>query len=67
MYDVETLSGVLTRAGFRNVKEFEEDISDDAHLRDLELRDVGELARWSDYESMSIEAEKPKAVTSTRQ
>ncbi len=66
MYDVETLSGVLTRAGFRNVQEFEEDISHDAHLRDLEGRDTGELARWNNYESMSVEAEKPQAVTSTR-
>jgi predicted SAM-dependent methyltransferase len=66
MYDVETLGGVLTRAGFQNVQEFEENISNDPHLRDLEERDVGEFASLSDYESMSVEVEKPKAVTSTQ-
>ena len=35
MYDYQTLSGALTRAGFQNPQEFEENISDDEHLRDL--------------------------------
>ena len=63
MYDVATLSGALTRAGFQNVQEFEENISFDEHLRNLEERDGGVNERWSDYETMTIEVEKPRAAT----
>lgn len=63
MYDVETLSGALTRAGFVNVQEFEENISNDEHLSDLEERDTGVNIRWSDYETMTVEVEKPRQVT----
>jgi predicted SAM-dependent methyltransferase len=63
MYDAETLGGALTRAGFRNVQEFEENISDDEHLRGLEERDTGVNVRWSDYETMSVEVEKPRSGT----
>jgi predicted SAM-dependent methyltransferase len=63
MYDVETLAGVLTRAGFTNAQEFEENISNDPHLRDLEERDTGVNVRWSDYETMSVEVEKPSNTT----
>ena len=63
MYDVETLGAVLRQAGFRNVKEFEENVSDEPHLRNLEERDTGVNARWSDYETMSVEVEKPRATT----
>ena len=63
MYDFETLAGALTRGGFRNPQAFEENISDDEHLRDLEERDSGVNVRWSAYETMSIEAEKPRGTT----
>lgn len=66
MYDVETLGGILTAAGFRNVKEFEENISSDPHLSNLEERDTGVNARWSDYETMSVEVEKPAVTTERR-
>jgi predicted SAM-dependent methyltransferase len=66
MYDVETLGASLQRAGFRNVREFEENISTDEHLRDLEERDSGVNARFSDYETMSVEAEKPGISTPMR-
>jgi predicted SAM-dependent methyltransferase len=67
MYDVETLGAMLSRAGFRNLQEFEENISGDEHLRDLEARDTGVNKRWSDYETMSIEVEKPRATTEIRE
>jgi predicted SAM-dependent methyltransferase len=60
MYDLQTLGSALARAGFRNLQEFEENISDDEHLRDLEERDGGVNMRWSDYETMSVEVEKPR-------
>ena len=60
IYDAETLSGVLSRAGFQNIQEFEENISRDEHLRDLERRAEGAIARWNAYETMSLEVEKPK-------
>ena len=63
MYDFATLSGALVRAGFRNPQEFEENISHDEHLRNLEERDSGVNVRWSDYETMSLEAEKARATT----
>ena len=63
MYDFETLSGALVREGFRNPQEFEENISNDEHLRNLEERDTGVNVRWSDYETMSLEVEKPRATT----
>ena len=66
MYDVGTLSAALQRVGFRNVREFEEDISTDEHLRDLEERDSGVNGPFSDYETMSVEAEKPRISTTTR-
>lgn len=65
IYDVATLSGALTRAGFQNVQEFEENISDDEHLRNLEERDTGVNVRWNDYETMSIEVEKPRTATTS--
>lgn len=66
MYDAETLDGALTRAGFRDVREYEENLSDNEHLLGLEERDTGVNVRWSDYETMSIEAGKPTAATITR-
>lgn len=63
MYDVATLGGALTRAGFRNVQEFEANLSNDPHLADLEQRDTGVNARWSAYETMSVEVEKPRRAT----
>ena len=63
MYDIQTLGGALTRAGFQNVQEFEENVSDDEHLRDLEERDGGHNQRFSNYETMSVEVEKPGAST----
>jgi len=63
MYDFATLSGALTRAGFRNPQQFEENVSNDEHLRELEERDTGVTVRWSNYETMSIEVEKPRANT----
>ncbi len=63
MYDFETLSGALVRGGFRNPQEFEENISNDEHLRNLEERDTGVNDRWNDYETMSLEVEKPRATT----
>lgn len=65
MYDVATLSGALTRAGFRNVQEFEENVSDDEYLSHLEERDAGVNVRWNDYETMSIEVEKPRTATTS--
>jgi predicted SAM-dependent methyltransferase len=65
MYDFDTLAGALTRAGFQSPQEFEENISSDAHLRNLEERDTGVNVRWSDYETMSVEVEKPR-ITTTR-
>jgi len=62
MYDAATLSGALTRAGFRGVQEFEENVSGDEFLRNLEERDGGVNQRWSNYETMSIEVEKPRAA-----
>jgi predicted SAM-dependent methyltransferase len=64
MYDVETLGAALTRVGFRNLQEFEENVSFDKHLRNLEERDGGVNMRWSDYETMSVEVEKPRQTTS---
>jgi predicted SAM-dependent methyltransferase len=63
MYDFPTLSNVLTRAGFQNPRTFEENISDDPHLRELEERDSGVTVRWSNYETMSVEVEKPATTT----
>ena len=63
MYDIETLGASLQRVGFRNVREFEENISTDEHLRNLEERDSGVNERASDYETMSVEVEKPRAAT----
>jgi predicted SAM-dependent methyltransferase len=63
MYDIDTLGAMLRRVGFQNVQEFEENISRDPHLRDLEARDTGVNKRWSDYETMSVEVEKPLATT----
>lgn len=63
MYDFETLAAALTGAGFQNPQEFQENISDEEHLRDLEERDTGVNVRWSDYETMSIEVEKPRIGT----
>jgi predicted SAM-dependent methyltransferase len=66
MYDLTTLGASLQRVGFRNVREFEENASDDEHLRELEERDDGVTARWSAYETMSVEVEKPRADTTSR-
>ena len=63
MYDFATLSGALERAGFVNAQSFEENISSDPHLRELEERDSGVTVRWSNYETMSLEVEKPRAAT----
>ena len=63
MYDFDTLAAALTRGGFWNPQAFEENISDDEHLRNLEERDSGVNADWSAYETMSIEAQKPRATT----
>ena len=66
MYDFDTLSAALVRTGFRNPKAFDENVSDDEHLRDLEERDTGVNVRASEYETMSLEAEKPAATTTLR-
>jgi predicted SAM-dependent methyltransferase len=66
MYDLDTLGASLRRVGFRNVRAFEENISNDDHLRNLEERDSGVTARWSAYETMSVEVEKPRADTTAR-
>jgi predicted SAM-dependent methyltransferase len=66
MYDAQTLGSALTRVGFRNVQSFELNVSDDEHLRDLEERDGGVNERWNEYETMSIEVEKPPDTTTTR-
>jgi predicted SAM-dependent methyltransferase len=63
MYDYLTLSDLLTRTGFQNPQQFEENISHDEHLRDLEERDTGVNVRWSNYETMSVEVEKPRTIT----
>jgi predicted SAM-dependent methyltransferase len=63
MYDFETLSGALEQAGFRNPQAFDENVSNDEHLRGLEERDTGVNVCASEYETMSIEAEKPRANT----
>lgn len=65
MYDHATLTSGLTRAGFRNPQTFDENISNDEHLRDLEERDSGVNQRWSAYETMSVEVEKPRASTTS--
>ena len=59
MYDFTTLSSTLVTAGFRNPQAFEENISDDEHLRHLEERDGGVNVCASHYETMSVEVEKP--------
>ena len=59
MYDFPTLSGALERAGFRNPRAFDENVSDDEHLRDLEERDGGVNVCASEFETMSIEVQKP--------
>lgn len=64
MYDAPTLIGVLTRAGFQDARTWEENMSDDEQLRNLEGRDTGVNKRWSEYETMSIEAGKPMVSTS---
>jgi predicted SAM-dependent methyltransferase len=66
MYDVETLGAILTAAGFRNLQEFEENMSNDPHLMGLEQRDTGVTVRWSHYETMSVEVEKPALSSTTR-
>lgn len=63
MYDFETLAAALTEAGFRNPQSFEENVSNDEHLANLEERDTGVNVRWSDYETMSVEVEKPVPTT----
>jgi predicted SAM-dependent methyltransferase len=63
MYDQQTLGGALIRAGFRNVQAFELNVSDDEHLRNLEERDGGVNERWNEYETMSIDVEKPLDTT----
>jgi predicted SAM-dependent methyltransferase len=63
MYDFATLGAALERAGFVNPQQFDENISADAHLRDLEERDSGVTVRWSNYETMSVEVEKPGTDT----
>jgi predicted SAM-dependent methyltransferase len=65
MYDAQTLSASLQRVGFRNVREFEENVSTDPHLSNLEERDTGVNVRFSEYETMCVEAEKPPINTST--
>jgi hypothetical protein len=50
-------------AGFQGVEEFEENRSDDPQLRDVEESDTGVNTRWSAYETMILEAEKPTAST----
>jgi hypothetical protein len=45
--------------GFRNLQEFEENISNDEHLRGLEERDGGVYAHLNEYETMSVEVDKP--------
>jgi predicted SAM-dependent methyltransferase len=63
MYDLQTLGAVLTRAGFQNVQSFEENASNDEYLRNLEERDGGHNQRFSNYETMSVEVEKPRTQT----
>ena len=63
MYDPETLSGVLQRAGFQDVQQFELNESDDEHLRDIEARDTGVHAHVNAHETMVIQAEKPRTAT----
>jgi predicted SAM-dependent methyltransferase len=63
MYDAATLDAALIGAGFSRPQQFEENISNDAHLRDLEERDAGVNDRWNNYETMSIEVEKPRGST----
>ena len=63
MYDFATLAAALERAGFVNPQQYDENLSSDAHLRDLEERDSGVTVRWSNYETMSVEVEKPRAGT----
>jgi len=63
MYDLETLAAALTRAGFRNVRQFQQNISDDEQLRGLEERDGGVNERWNEYETMVVEVEKPREET----
>lgn len=65
MYDLATLSNALVSAGFRSPQAFDENVSDDEHLRDLEERDDGVNVCASHYETMSVEVEKP-AAQSTR-
>jgi predicted SAM-dependent methyltransferase len=60
MYDLPTLSASLVRAGFSGPQTFEENISNDVHLRGLEERDAGVNERWNNYETMSVEVEKPR-------
>ena len=43
--------------------EFEENISNNEHLRELEEWDADVYVRWSDYETMTIEVEKPRTAT----
>ena len=62
-YDVATLGGALTRVGFHNVQVFEANLSNDPHLADMEQRDTGVNARWSAYETMSVEVEKPRRAS----
>jgi predicted SAM-dependent methyltransferase len=63
MYDLETLTSILGSAGFRDPETFDENMSNDPHLKGLEERDSGVNARWSAYETMSVEVLKPAAAT----
>ncbi len=66
MYDMETLSAILTNAGFREPQEFEENMSNDPVLEGLEERDTGVNARWSAFETMSMEVVKPAETTTSK-
>ena len=45
MSNIATLSRALTRTRLVNVQEFEENISSDEHLRNIEERDTGANVR----------------------
>lgn len=55
LYDPETLTSVMKRTGFRDIRQVEIGESDDIHLRDLEFR-RGDTDR---FETMVLEATKP--------
>jgi predicted SAM-dependent methyltransferase len=67
MYDLDTLAAILSSAGFGGAQEFEENMSGDPHLKNLEERDDGVNAHVSAHETMSVEVAKPGiAATETR-